>query len=125
MTLDGIDITNLVWIDEFQFNQVEQEQTRGINGGLIVQGAVKHYGRPITLSKSWLQRSVVEQLVAKELGNPEMSLILDDGREFAVIFNRTRGPAVAATPVFDITNAPADWRYEVTLRLTTIEPTTP
>ncbi|NKI17440.1 hypothetical protein HCU74_08420 [Spongiibacter sp. KMU-166] len=124
MTLDGIDITdNLVWVDEFQFNQIEQSQERSLTGGLIVQEGVKRYGRPITL-RGWLPRATLDLLFALEATPATaMTLVLADARTFSVIFNRTR-IAIEADEVAPYTKASTepDWQYQTTLNLLTVEP---
>lgn len=126
MTLDDIQLgASLIWIDEFQHNQVAQEQDRTLTGALVVQEGQKHFGRPITLAEGWLPRSAVDDLYAKEAAaSVPMSLTLDDGRDFSVLFDRTRGPAVEATPVQFYTKASQSpsWRYQITIRLITVEP---
>lgn len=126
MTLDDIQLgTSLIWIDEFQHNQVAQEQDRTLTGALVVQEGQKHFGRPITLAEGWLPRSTVDELYVKEADSSQpMPLTLDDGREFTVLFDRTRGPAVEAAPVQFYTQASQtpSWRYQITIRLITVEP---
>ena len=125
MMLGGIDITgNFVWSDEFNYNQVEQSQERTLTGGLIIQSGVKLYGRPVTLGPSWLPRSTLDALYALEATAAAMDLVLADGREFSVVFDRSRGVAIDAKPVHDYVNAAneSDWQYNVTLRLLTVEP---
>lgn len=125
MMLGGVSITeNFVWSDEFNYNQVEQSQERSLTGGLIIQEGKKLYGRPITLGPSWLPRSTVDELFGLEANTTAMELILADGRDFSVVFDRTRGAAIEAKPVHDYVKAAneADWQYNVTLRLLTVEP---
>ncbi len=126
MTLDDLTLPDsLVWTDEFNFNQMAQETERSLTGGLLVQEGAKQFGRPITLSENWLDRATLDALVTKEgLATTPMTLVLADGREFAVIFDRTRGPAIEATPVHRLATAAnvPTWKYQVTLRLLTVEP---
>lgn len=123
MTLDEIDITdNLVWIDEFQFNQIEQVRDRMLHGGLAIQGGEKLYGRPITL-EGWLPRATLDALRTKEnQGNLVMTLTLPDAREFSVVFDRSRGIAIDAEPLLPYTKASQEpaWQYDATLRLLTV-----
>jgi hypothetical protein len=122
MTLDEIDLTdNLVWPDEYQFNQIEQFRDRSLTGGLIIQEGLKQYGRPITL-EGWLPRATVDALVAKEAtAGIEMTLTLPDERVFAVTFDRN-SVAVEAAPIMQYTKASTDpaWSYQVVLRLLTV-----
>lgn len=125
MILGGIDITdNFVWSDEFNYNQVEQSQERSLTGGMIIQSGLKLYGRPITLGASWLPRSTVDALYALEATTSAMDLELADGREFSVVFDRSRGIAVEAKQIFDYVDAAneSNWQYTVTIRLLTVEP---
>ncbi len=125
MKLGGVDITdNFVWSDEFNYNQVEQSQERSLTGGMIIQGGIKRYGRPITLGESWLPRSVVDDLYELEATTETMVLELADGRDFSVVFDRSRGVAIDAKPVDDYVLAANDsnWQYKVTIRLLTVEP---
>lgn len=125
MMLHTIPLPDLLWLDEFEHNQLAQEQERSLTGGLLVQEGAKQYGRPVTLSEGWLTREDVNQLYALEAQTSEpLSLTLPDGREFHVIFDRTRGPAIEATPVRRYTKAANEpgWKYAVTLRLITVEP---
>lgn len=126
MTLDDLTLPdNVLWLDEFRFNQVEQSIERSLTGGMLIGQGVKQYGRPITLD-IWLKRSVLDQLYSKEANtSPGFPLQLPDGREFTVVFDRGRGLAVEAEPIapcVDPGNAP-DWKYQVTVRLVTVEPT--
>lgn len=130
MMLGGVDITdNFIWSDEFGFNQVEQTQERSLTGGLIIQAGQKRFGRPITLGPSWLPRTVVDALFALEAITAPMLLELADGREFSVVFDRSRGIAIDAQPVDGYVHAANDpnWQYNVTIRLLTVEsvPTPP
>lgn len=126
MILGGVDITdNFVWSDEFNYNQVEQSQERSLTGGLIIQNGVKQFGRPITLGPSWLPRATLDALFALEASPDARDLELADGREFRVVFDRSRGVAIDAKPVHDYVNAAneSSWQYNVTIRLLTVEPT--
>lgn len=128
MKLGAIDITdNFLWVDEFSHNQIEQTQERSLTGGLIIQGGAKQFGRPITLGESWLPRSVVDALFALEATTAPMVLELADGREFSVVFDRSRGIAIDAKPVDGYVHAANDpnWQYKVTIRLLTVEPAPP
>lgn len=125
MILGGIDITdNFVWSDEFNYNQVEQSQERSLTGGMIIQSGLKRYGRPITLGASWLPRATVDALYALEASTAAMALTLADGREFSVVFDRSRGTAIQAKPVHNYVYAANEsgWLYTVTLLLLTVEP---
>lgn len=125
MTLDEIDITNLVWINQFQYSPIAQTADRSLTGGMIIQEGEKKYGQSIILSESWLTKSVIEALKVKEaIGNLTMLLTLDDGTEHSVVFDRTTTAGVYAKPVFNHTNPDDNWQYTATIRLLTVEPET-
>lgn len=126
MIFDDITLPDdVIWPDEFQYNQVEQTRERSLTGGLLIQEGVKQYGRPITL-EGWLDRTTLDQVYAREaLTSPGFEIALPDGRTHTVVFDRSRGLAVEAEPVTPYTKASntPDWKYRVTLRLVTVEPT--
>jgi len=128
MTLDDLTLTdNLVWQNEYAFTAIEQTAVRSLTGGLIVQEGQKFFGRPIRLNLGWLPRADLDALKAKE-NQPSSAMVLSlpDGRQFHVIFDRTNGPAVLATPVNDYTDASLEptWKYQVTVNFLTVEPPT-
>ena len=125
MILDDLTLSdNVLWLDEFRFNQVEQEIERNLIGGLLIGQGVKQCGRPITLD-AWLDRATLDLVYAKEAQTSQgFPLTLPDGRSFTVVFDRSRGLAVEAAPISPnvyASNIP-DKSYRVTLRLVTVEP---
>lgn len=134
MMLDSIDLGELYdlggeqleWVDEFDWDAVAQEQERSLAGTLIVQEGVKLHGRPITLASNgaaWFLLSLVRQLeVLRDEPGRVMPLVLPDGREFSVIFNRTAGAALEAKPIERQVNPGPDALYELTIRLITVAP---
>ena len=137
MMLDSIDLGELYdlggeqleWVDEFDWDAVAQEQERSLAGNLIVQEGVKVHGRPITLASNgaaWFLLSLVRQLeVLRDEPGRVMPLVLPDGREFSVIFNRTAGAALEAKPLWRQVNPGPDALYELTIRLITVAPPPP
>ncbi|WP_371369953.1 hypothetical protein ACA097_09520 [Pseudomonas sp. QL9] len=129
LTLDTIELDDQIeWTDEFAWDPVSQDQERSITGALLVQEGVKLYGRPITLESgggAWTPLLVVRQLEAlREERLKVMQLVLPDGREFSVMFNRADGQApLDAKPLWRKVNPDSDWDYEITLRLITVAPT--
>ena len=116
----------LEWVDEFEWDAVAQEQERSLAGNLIVQEGIKVHGRPITLSSNgaaWFELSLVRQLeILRDQPGRVMLLVLPDGREFWVVFNRANGAALEAKPLWRQVNPGADALYELTLRLLTVAP---
>jgi len=128
LILDGLTLDpQHQWTDEFDWDAVEQEQTRSLNGKLIVQEGVKKlYGRPITLAANegaWTPLSTVRALEAlRDERGRVMLLDLPDGRSEYVIFNRDGAPPLQAQQLFRLVNPPLDDLFEVTLRLITVAP---
>lgn len=127
LTLDGLALDpQHQWTDEFEWDAVEQEQSRSLNGKLIVQEGVKLYGRPVTLEANegaWTPLSTVRALEAlRDERGRVMLLELPDGRSEYVIFNRGNGAALQAQQLFRLVNPPLDDLFELTLRLITVAP---
>ena len=130
MMLDSIELDDqLEWTDEFDWDAVAQEQEHSITGALLVQEGLKQYGRPITLKANggvWTPLSVVRQLEAlRDQRLKVMPMVLPDGREFSVIFNRADGPPLKATQVFRTVNPAPEEIYDIELRLITVAPPLP
>ncbi|PJI50803.1 MAG: hypothetical protein CTR55_00455 [Pseudomonas sp.] len=127
MMLDSIELDDqFEWADEFDWDAVAQDQERSLTGALLVQEGVKLHGRPITLKASggvWTPLSVVRQLEAlRDQRMQVMPLVLPDGREFSVIFNRSNGAPLKATPIFREVNPTPDATYDVEISLITVAP---
>ncbi|MDF3935466.1 hypothetical protein [Pseudomonas citronellolis] len=128
MKLDSIDLDDqLLWVDEFTWSSVAQEQERSVSGAFLVQEGLKRYGRPVTLQSaggSWTPLYVVRQLeLLREQPGRVMTLVLPDGREFSVIFNRTdTAPPLEAEALFRETLPGDNADYLLTLRLITVAP---
>lgn len=134
LTLDEIDLgadpdlggDQLEWVDEFEWDAVEQVQERTLTGALVIQEGVKRYGRPITLSSNggaWFTLATVRALEAlRDQIGIVMHLVLPTGAEHYVTWNRTAGAPVQAAPLFRTVNPGPDWLHELTLRLITVAP---
>ncbi len=104
ITLDSIQLPgDLHWSDEI-WSPVQQERKQSLTGSLLVEEDSVLAGRPITLEGSetaaWVSRQIVLDLLAlAETPGMEMTLTLEDGRTFTVMFNREHGQPVEAEPV--------------------------
>ncbi|OBY48678.1 hypothetical protein [Pseudomonas sp. AU12215] len=130
MLLDSVELGDqLEWVDEFTWDAVAQEQERSLGGQLLVQEGLKIHGRPITLRSGggeWTPLSVVRQLeVLRDQRLRVMPLVLPDGREFTVIFNRAEGSPLEAEPLFRSVLPQPDDDYLITVRLITVAPPPP
>lgn len=107
VTLQGITLPNdLQWTDEFTGHGVGQVITPTLTGSLIVEETLQTKGRQITLASNgaaWVTRSTVEALAALAAAplpaNATIPLVWADGREFDVVFDRSRGPGFRAVEV--------------------------
>lgn len=113
------------WVDEYEWDVIEQTQERSLTGVLMIQQGVKLYGRPITLQSNggaWFTLATVRALEAlrDQLGII-MSLTLPRGDQHYVTWNRDDGPPLKAVQLFRELD-PAGTDYELTLRLITVAP---
>ncbi|WP_067582835.1 hypothetical protein [Endozoicomonas ascidiicola] len=128
MQLDDITLPDdLLWINEFQWNPVEQNIDRSLTGALMIQEGALTYGRPITLTGSgeagWVSRLTVKALLAlSKSAGATMRLTLSDGRNYSVVFDRSNGAPVEAEQVMTAAYPTDDDFYFLTLRLLTVEP---
>ena len=90
----------LVWLDEFAWNPVQQSKKRAIGGTLIIQEKKYSDGRPITLvgdDKVWESRAVIQALhTASMLENQTFTLTLFDGSTKTVMFDKENNPVDVA-----------------------------
>ena len=124
MLLDNLLLPDdLIWVNEFDWNAVEQSVERSLNGALLVQEMAKQKGQSIELNgenSGWLTRAqVLELQLMAQSPNKIMTLILADGREFSVIFDRS-APPVFAEPIFPEALADSAAPYAVVLRFLTV-----
>ena len=127
MMLDDIELPDdLLWVNEFDWNPVEQSQERSLNGALLVQEQGKQYGRSIVLSggeeAGWVSRSVVIDLFAlSSIANKVMTLTLADLRQYSVIFDRGSGSPVEARQLLPFAYPDDSGKYLLTLKFMTVE----
>ena len=126
MQLDTIILPDdLLWINEFDWNSVEQNVERSLTGALLVQEAQLTHGRPKVLSGNgeagWVSRLTIKKLFAlSKAANKAMSLTLPDGRQFSVIFDRSNGAPIEAEQVLPFAYPEDGDVYLLTLRLLTV-----
>ena len=127
MQLDTITLPDdLLWINEFEWNPVEQTTERSLTGALLIQEGQLTHGRPIELSGNgeagWVSRLTVKSLFAlSKAANKTMTLTLPDNRQFSVIFDRSNGAPVEAQQVLPFAYPEDSDQYLLTLRLLTVE----
>ena len=120
ITIDALTLPDdLLWADEFAFEEVAQEQTRTEGGALIVEETALTGGRPITLrgasDAGWFTRTQLLALQALAANaNTAHTLTLHDSRSFQVQFAR---PAIEAEPIVNYSDPAGGDFYAVTLKL--------
>lgn len=124
ITLDAIVLPDdLDWQDEFDWAPVAQTITPTLTGAIIVEENEIPEGREITLvsdGSAWANRSLVRQLKEKEaVLNTPMTLTLNDGRSFTVIWRRDP-VGVEAKQVMRIADPDDSDFYEIILRFTVV-----
>jgi hypothetical protein len=125
-TLAGLPIPRgMVWSDEFAWMSYEKASERSLTGSLIIDGAEKIKGRPITLAAQadagWITRAALEALYALHDGNPlaTLTLTLADGRSFSVQF-APDGVPITAEPRFRPELPAPEQPHVATVRLITV-----
>ena len=126
MQLDTITLPDdLLWINEFEWNPVDQTTERSLTGALLVQELQLIHGRPIVLSGSdeagWVSRLTVKNLFAlSKTASRTMTLTLPDNRQFSVIFDRSNGAPIEAQQVMPFAYPEDDCQYFLTLHFLTV-----
>ena len=119
MKLDDIDIYNLYWANEFDYEPVVQAQIRSVTGALINFEQAQPVGQTMTLTGAWVSRTTLLALQAKRTtANNTIEVTLDDGRIFTTIFDRSKTPSLEAVLIDGIAaNPEANDQYSITLNL--------
>ena len=129
MQLDTVTLPDdLVWRNEFEWNQAVQSQDRTLSGALVVQTAANLYGRPIRLEGGtdggWITRATAKALCALE-ADPTLVMTLtglNDEAPLSVMFDRANGPAFESQMIMRWANPDDTTWYSCALRLITVEP---
>lgn len=114
--------TDLLWVDEFDWQPVQYVSRYSVGGALLVNSGKRLTGRPITLvggeTWAWVQRSVVLALqTLSEIESPQMTLVYR-GTSYPVTW-APNGAPLAAEPIIDYADPGSTDDYAVTLRLIT------
>lgn len=124
LTLGSVNLPlDLVWVDEYDWTPTEQHQARSLSGALVVETAQKTGGRPITLGDGtdpvFVPKAVIDDLFDLLETPSSMTLTLQDGRTFTVIFRHEDKP-IEAKPVVDYRIMEQTDYYHATIKLLTI-----
>lgn len=129
ITLGGVTLPeDLQWIDEYADGSdlVGQVAEPSITGALMIQASAQQAGRKMTLQGrlegqvgfAAVPRSVIDSLRTLAATPAAVySITIADGRAFSVIFRRSDGPAIEATPIKHIAPVQSDDWYFPTIRL--------
>jgi len=95
---------NMDWVDEFNWQPVQQATQYSLAGSLLVDEGTMLAGRPITLSPgaenmAAMQKSDLDTITGWAAGAGQvLALTLDDGRVFSVRFHHA-ATAIDARPI--------------------------
>lgn len=120
ITLNSIELPDLLWTDEYAWNPVVGDIAYTVSGALIVEESVMQSGRPITLASTesggWTTKAVVDALRQLSLATGNTLALNLHGTTRTVIWKRS-GNSVEAEPVVAYSDPSPDTRYRITLRL--------
>ena len=112
-TLDTITLPDeAIWLNEASWSAVAQSTSYTLSGSLVVEQGVKLAGRPMRLGgdNCWARWSLVKQLLeTTHEADKEMTLTLEDGRRFTVIWNHDDGDPVEVTRLYERQPRDNDW----------------
>lgn len=113
---------DLTWTDEHTWQSVEQQVTRTLSGGLLIESHARVGGRPITLAppddnSAWMMLQDL-QAISVIANIPDAKVQLKIGNyQFDAMFRHHDGEAVSAKPVVFFSDAVSTDFYLVTLKL--------
>jgi hypothetical protein len=117
---------DLVWANEFEWNQNIQSQNRTLSGALDIQTATHLYGRPIHLvggtDGGWITRSTALAIRALE-ADPSAILTLTgllDHPAMSVVFDRSGPASFESQMIMRYSDPNAGTFYSCALRLITV-----
>lgn len=120
ITLDAVVLPDdLIWTDEFDWTPVQQSQEYTLSGALILDSGIKQAGRTMTLTgdvdAAWSERADIKAIYAKLPDDSAMTLTLNDGRVFNVVFDHAQTP-LSAKPIIDFSTPDDADMYQLTLK---------
>lgn len=116
MTLNGINLPEMIWQDEFSWRPVTQRTERTLTGKLFVEEALLHKGRPITLTDAWITRTTLQEIQSLASVPAATYPLTLQGQSYTVAF-RHNDQAFTAVPIKPLTDPDSTDFYELTLRL--------
>jgi len=130
---DGITVITLpyelVWIDEYTWNQTIQNKRFTVGGIMILESSTyqDQAGRPITLydEDAWIVKSDLDTLASWADQNKQMVLELHDGSTFNIGWRYQDPPVIEAEPVIKKAEQDDTDEYIVSLKFHINPATTP
>lgn len=117
ITLNGIELPDLLWTDEFAWSAVRQSTEVTLTGALVVEEGAQQAGRPITLTDGWAPYSLVQQLYALVQQPGQTHTLVLRGVSYSVMFRHVGGSGLSAEPVIPLLDPDATDQYLITLRM--------
>lgn len=118
MNINGVELVNTYWSDEYDYEGVAQARLRSQTGALHVFERAQPNGQPMTLTNAWVTHSVLAQLQAlRKQAGLVMPVELDDGRTFSTIFNREDKSIDVVQVSGSRVEPQSDDLYQVTIKL--------
>ena len=129
MQLDSVILPDdLLWANEFEWNQAVQSHARTLSGAIEIQTAANLYGRPIRLEGGehggWIARATAKAIKALEADSTRVMTLsgLNDEADLAVVFDRSSGSAFESQMIMRFARPDDNTWYSCALRLITVEP---
>jgi len=111
---------DLIWVDEFDWQQTAESKEYSLSGSLLVDTGTKLKGRAITLqgeiNAGWTTRTDILSLQTLANTNATMTLTLNDSRTFQVRFDYN-AKSVEVKPIVDYSTPAVTDYYQIILRL--------
>lgn len=111
---------DLFWVDEFEWQPVEQTEQRTITGALIVESALRIGGRPITLqpeddASAWISREALTAIGAwAAIPGKTMTLTLRGVARDVIFRHQEKG--LTAKPLIHYSDPDTNDYYLATVR---------
>lgn len=116
ITLDGINLTNFVHANPYDYNPNVADLTYTASGGLLVELSTKLSGKPILLVSDMEPTALFEQ-VFNHANNNLNTFVLDlNGNATTVMWDFTKTP-VSATPLQNFADNKPDYVTNINLHL--------
>ena len=123
--INGIDLGNVQWVDEFSAFRVAQTSKRTLDGGVVFFTGARVGGIPISLESredtGWVKRAAVVALKLLFDTPGEIVTVNIRGEEFSCLFDHSGdGGAFTAAPLFPMANPTDEDYYRVKIKLITV-----